>query len=190
MFYYISNACLEHTWHPLGTQHSPRLPEEIPAALTGQRRLLPWRAALPLPAPRLRTRRVTWDRPARTPAVCLRLVIAADFLILTGIVLFFSRLKGHQKTPLIKPYLEIIRRRHHRKKHPQIQTLQKPYTAEEGRLKSLPWQWWTLPSWWGHTLLELITVSVYLIVFLLTLPIPLLPLAPHLPAFCLWCFSK
>lgn len=30
MFYYISNACLWHTWHPLGTESSSRLPEEVP----------------------------------------------------------------------------------------------------------------------------------------------------------------
>lgn len=42
----------------------------------------------------------------------------------------------------------------------------------------MPWQWWTLPSWRDHKLFKLITVSVYLIVFLLIAPIPPPPLRP------------
>lgn len=61
---------------------------------------------------------------------------------------------------------------------------------ERERLKSLPWQWWTLSSWWNHSLSELITVSIYLIVFLFRRRPHPPPFPPHLPAVCLGCFSK
>lgn len=116
MFYYISNACFWHTWHPLGTESSSRLPEEYQQAFTGQRPSLHWHTDLPGPSPAHTPGHLTpdqlqlqsWPETApRSSRLLRRLFITTDFRTVTRTLLLFSRLKN--PTTLVIPYQEIIR---------------------------------------------------------------------------------